>query len=102
MEASYPFTLNTGGAAAGPTCGGAWVDLGEARLSGEKYWLGADEGIAFTPTGENRAFTEYADTVPRAMTDHSRTMDAGMFEIVGKNVYQIFGFALVGDDRRRR
>jgi alkyl sulfatase BDS1-like metallo-beta-lactamase superfamily hydrolase len=69
-----------------------------------KYHLGADEGITFSPTGTNTAYTEYADTVPAAMTDHSRTMDAGIFEITGKNVYQIFGFALsamtvvVGDD----
>lgn len=71
---------------------------------GGKYWLGVDEGMTFTPSGENRAFTDYADTVPRAMSDHSRTMDAGVFEVVGKQVYQIFGYALsaltvvVGDD----
>ncbi|MGH1548562.1 alkyl sulfatase dimerization domain-containing protein [Leifsonia poae] len=71
---------------------------------GEKYWLGADEGVVFTPHGDNTAYTEYAETVPREMSDHSRTMDPGVFEIVGKNVYQIFGYALsaltvvVGDD----
>lgn len=70
----------------------------------DKYWLGADTGITFTPSGENRAYTEYADTVPREMSDHSRTMDPGVFEIVGKGIYQIFGYALsamtvvVGDD----
>ncbi|MFI8875802.1 alkyl sulfatase dimerization domain-containing protein [Streptomyces sp. NPDC055243] len=69
-----------------------------------KYWLGADVGISFTPSGENAAYTEYAPTVPRAMSDHSRTMDPGVFEIVGKRIYQIFGYALsaltlvVGDD----
>jgi alkyl sulfatase BDS1-like metallo-beta-lactamase superfamily hydrolase len=59
-----------------------------------KYWLGADEGIRFTASGENTAYTEFADTVPREMTEHSRTMDAGIFEIIGKGVYQIFGYAL--------
>ncbi|MEF2978151.1 alkyl sulfatase dimerization domain-containing protein [Subtercola sp. YIM 133946] len=69
-----------------------------------QYWLGAAEGVTFTPSGENTAFTEFADTVPAEMTEHSRTMDAGTFEIVGKNVFQIFGYALsaltvvVGDD----
>lgn len=69
-----------------------------------KYWLGADEGITFTPAGENLAYTEYAPTVPRAMTEHSRTMNPGVFEIIGKGVYQIYGYALsaltvvVGDD----
>src|SRR5688500_2172201 len=51
-----------------------------------KYWLVADEGIRFTPSGENTAYTEFADTVPREMTEHSRTMDAGIFEIIGKGV----------------
>lgn len=60
-----------------------------------KYWLGADDGITFTPTGVNLAYTEYAETIPHAMSDHSRTMDQGVFEIVGKGVYQIFGYALV-------
>lgn len=70
----------------------------------EKYWLGSDEGISFTPSGENRAYTEYADTIPHEMSEHSRKMDPGVFEIVGKNIYQIFGYALsamtvaVGDD----
>ena len=59
-----------------------------------KYWLGADEGVRFTPSGENTAYTEHADTVPSEMTEHSRTMDPGVFEIVGKGVYQIFGYAL--------
>lgn len=59
-----------------------------------KYWLGSDEGIRFTPSGENTAFTEFADTVPPEMTEHSRTMDAGVFEILGKGVFQIFGYAL--------
>ncbi|MEU3460417.1 alkyl sulfatase dimerization domain-containing protein [Streptomyces sp. NPDC006733] len=59
-----------------------------------KYWLGADEGITFTFLGENSAYTEYAPTVPRAMSDHSRTMNPGVFEIQGKQVYQIYGYAL--------
>lgn len=59
-----------------------------------KYWLGADDGIRFTPTGENTAYTEFAETVPAEMTEHSRTMDAGVFEIIGKGVFQIFGYAL--------
>ena len=59
-----------------------------------KYWLGADEGITFTPSGENTAFTEFADTVPTDMTEHSRTMDPGVFEITGKGVFQIYGYAL--------
>ena len=59
-----------------------------------KYWLGADEGIRFTPSGENTAYTEFADTVPPEMTEHSRTMDPGVFEIIGTGVYQIFGYAL--------
>ncbi|MFB8188976.1 alkyl sulfatase dimerization domain-containing protein [Microbacterium sp. NPDC055988] len=59
-----------------------------------KYWLGADEGIRFTPAGENTAYTEFAETVPAEMTEHSRTMDAGVFEIIGKGVFQIFGYAL--------
>jgi alkyl sulfatase BDS1-like metallo-beta-lactamase superfamily hydrolase len=59
-----------------------------------KYWLGADDGMTFTPSGANAAYIDYADTVPPAMTEHSRTMDPGVFEIVGKNVYQIFGYAL--------
>jgi alkyl sulfatase BDS1-like metallo-beta-lactamase superfamily hydrolase len=69
-----------------------------------KYWLGDDAGIRFTPSGENTAYTEFADTVPAEMTEHSRTMDAGVFEIIGKGVFQIFGYALsamtvvVGDD----
>lgn len=69
-----------------------------------KYWLGADEGITFTPSGRNTACTEFAPTVPQAMTEHSRTMDPGVFEIVGKRVYQIYGYALsaltvvVGED----
>ncbi|GAA2090093.1 alkyl/aryl-sulfatase [Kitasatospora saccharophila] len=62
--------------------------------AGRKYWLGADEGMTFTPSGENSAYTEYADTVPRAMTEHSRTMDPGVFEVVGRGVYQVFGYAL--------
>lgn len=56
--------------------------------------MGADEGIRFTPSGENTAYTEFADTVPAEMTEHSRTMDAGVFEIIGKGVFQIFGYAL--------
>ncbi|MEU4418296.1 alkyl sulfatase dimerization domain-containing protein [Nocardia salmonicida] len=60
----------------------------------EKYWLGSDDGITFTASGENLAFTEYSDTVPAEMSEHSRTMNPGVFEIVGKNVYQIFGYAL--------
>lgn len=60
----------------------------------EKYWLGEDHGITFTPSGVNTAFTEYAPTVPPEMTDHSRTMNPGIFEIVGKGIYQIFGYAL--------
>ncbi|WP_405904095.1 MBL fold metallo-hydrolase [Streptomyces sp. NBC_00656] len=63
-------------------------------VSNGKYWLGADEGITFAPGGGNLACTDFADTVPRAMTEHSRTMDSGVFEIVGKGVYQIFGYAL--------
>jgi alkyl sulfatase BDS1-like metallo-beta-lactamase superfamily hydrolase len=59
-----------------------------------KYWLGADEGIRFTPSGQNTAYTAFADTVPAEMTEHSRTMDAGVFEIIGKGVFQIFGYAL--------
>lgn len=58
------------------------------------YWLGSDQGMTFTPSGENRAFTAYADTVPRAMSDHSRTMDPGVFEVTGRGVHQIFGYAL--------
>jgi hypothetical protein len=42
-------------------------------LAGAKYWLGSDGGMTFTPSGENTAYTDYADTVPRAMTEHSRT-----------------------------
>lgn len=57
----------------------------------EKYWLGSGDGITFTSSGENLAFTEYSDTVPTEMSDHSRTMNLGVFEIAGKNVYQIFG-----------
>jgi alkyl sulfatase BDS1-like metallo-beta-lactamase superfamily hydrolase len=68
--------------------------IAEEEQMVEKYWLGADEGITFTPGGENGAYTEYAATVPREMTDHSRTMDPGVFEIVGKGVYQVFGYAL--------
>ena len=70
----------------------------------DKYWLGADTGITFTPGGDNLAYTEFASTVPEAMSRHSRTMNPGVFEIVGKNVYQIYGYALsamtvaVGDD----
>ncbi len=70
----------------------------------EKYWLGSDDGITFTSSGQNMAYTEYSDTVPAEMSDHSRTMNPGVFEIVGKNVYQLFGYALsamtvvVGDD----
>ncbi|ORM32160.1 alkyl sulfatase dimerization domain-containing protein [Williamsia sp. 1135] len=70
----------------------------------EQYWLGAHDGVTFTPSGNNLAYTEYSDTVPTAMSDHSRTMNPGVFEIKGKNVYQIFGYALsamtviVGDD----
>jgi hypothetical protein len=30
--------------------------------------LGAEEGVRFTPSGENAACTEYVDTVPREMT----------------------------------
>jgi alkyl sulfatase BDS1-like metallo-beta-lactamase superfamily hydrolase len=63
------------------------------RMS-EKYWLGDDEGITFTPSGTNTAYTAYADTVPREMTDHSRTMNPGVFTLIGKNVHQIFGYAL--------
>ncbi|UFS60414.1 alkyl sulfatase dimerization domain-containing protein [Subtercola endophyticus] len=69
-----------------------------------QYWLGAAEGVTFTPSGENTAFTDFAETVPAEMTEHSRTMDAGVFEIIGKGVFQIFGYALsaltvvVGDD----
>lgn len=69
-----------------------------------KYWLGADDGVRFTPSGENTAFTEFSDTVPAEMTEHSRTMDPGVFEIIGKGVFQIFGYALsaltvvIGDD----
>lgn len=59
-----------------------------------KYWLGADEGMTFTPSGENAAYTEDADTVPRAMTQHSRTMNPGVFEVIGRGVYQVFGYAL--------
>jgi len=59
-----------------------------------QYWLGAADGVKFTPSGENTAFTEFASTVPTEMTEHSRTMDAGVFEIVGKGVFQIFGYAL--------
>ena len=60
----------------------------------DKYWLGADAGITFTPSGENTAYTDNADTVPPEMTQHSRTMNPGVFEITGKGVYQIFGYAL--------
>ncbi|MDY0910469.1 alkyl sulfatase dimerization domain-containing protein [Microbacterium sp. CFBP9034] len=59
-----------------------------------KYWLGADEGIRFTPSGENTAYTDFANTVPPEMTEHSRTMDTGVFEVLGKGVFQIFGYAL--------
>lgn len=80
------------------------VGRGVCMEANGKYWLGADEGITFTPSGQNTAFTEYAPTVPRAMSDHSRTMNPGVFEIVGKRVYQIYGYALsaltvvVGED----
>ena len=60
----------------------------------EQYWIGSADGITFTPSGTNTAYTDEAPTVPAAMTAHSRTMDPGVFEIVGKGVYQIFGYAL--------
>lgn len=60
----------------------------------DQYWLGSSEGVRFTPSGENAAHTAYAETVPAAMTEHSRTMNPGVFEIIGKGVYQIFGYAL--------
>ncbi|MFD6175998.1 MULTISPECIES: MBL fold metallo-hydrolase [unclassified Isoptericola] len=60
----------------------------------DKYWLGADEGITFTPTGVNLACTEDAGTVPAALTAHSRMMDQGGFEVVGKGVYQVFVYVL--------
>ena len=90
-----PVCASLGMRAAGVRDG--WSSMGQ-------YWLGAAEGVTFTPSGENTAYTESAETVPEAMTEHSRAMDPGVFEIVGKNVFQIFGYALsamtvvVGDD----
>lgn len=69
-----------------------------------QYWLGAHEGVTFTPSGKNLTYTEPADTVPAAMTEHSKRMDQGVLEVVGKGVYQFIGYALgnlmlvVGED----
>jgi alkyl sulfatase BDS1-like metallo-beta-lactamase superfamily hydrolase len=73
-------------------------------MSGEKYWLGADEGVWFTESGTSTAYMEPADTIPAAMTEHSRRMRPGVLEIEGKNAYQVINYALsnltvvVGED----
>ncbi len=74
------------------------------QRSDQKYWLGADDGVVWYPNGKNLAYTENANTINTALSEHSRKMDQGVLEIAGRNAYQFTGYALgnmtmiVGDD----
>ena len=81
---------------------GMLVSLSATAATGQ-YWHGNDEGIQFFPTGKNLAYTESADTVNPILTEHSRKMDQGFFQ-VKDNFFVAYGYGLtsptfvVGDE----
>lgn len=81
---------------------GMLVSLSAAASTGQ-YWHGNDEGVKFFPTGKNLAFTESSETVNPILTEHSRKMDQGFFQ-VKDNFFLAYGYGLtspafiVGDE----
>ena len=66
-------------------------------------WHGEREGVRFYPSGENLAYDRSAATVHPDLTEHSRKMVPGVYQ-VAESVYLAYGYALtspamiVGDD----
>lgn len=66
-------------------------------------WHGERTGVKFHPSGKNQAFDKAAKTVHPKLTEHSRKMVPGVYQ-VADSVYLAYGYALtspamiVGDD----
>ena len=69
----------------------------------EGTWHGERTGVKFFPSGENMAYDEPAETIHPKLTEHSRKMVPGVYQ-VADSVYLAYGYALtspamiVGDD----
>jgi len=66
-------------------------------------WHGERAGVKFYPSGENIAYDKHAPTIHPKLTEHSRKMVPGVYQVAEK-VYLAYGYALtspamiVGDD----
>ena len=58
-----------------------------------KYWHGENEGVVFTPNGNNTTYSESSPYVNPVLTAHSQKMDQGIFK-VNEKVFVAYGFAL--------
>jgi len=71
--------------------------------SPEGTWHGERVGVKFYPSGQNMAYDKPAKTVHPKLTEHSRKMVPGVYQVADK-VYLAYGYALtspamiVGDD----
>ena len=71
---------------------GMLVSLSAVASTGQ-YWHGNDEGVKFFPTGKNLTYAESSETVNPILTEHSRKMDQGIFQ-VKENFFLAYGYGL--------
>lgn len=58
-----------------------------------QYWHGKADGVVWHPNGSNLTFSEPDTRIRPELTEHSKKMDQGVFEI-GGNVFMAYGFGL--------